>query len=207
MKYKVKGVHGNHPEVVFRCDACHETLSASLLEAGTDTNCPGCAAVLNVPATRERAEWKREMASRLREAASKQDARDTAKQQAEREAAEDRAERDARAKREANAEARRLQSRPAESIRAFAARGAMIRRATPWVLIGLSVLFAVLLIDIAGKVHLVDWPAGLAARVVVYVLSGTALVVGLVWLALLVAAAVCELLPFIASRGNGLQDD
>jgi len=201
MKYKVKGVQGNHPEVVFRCDACHETLSASLLEAGTDTNCPGCAAVLNVPATRERAEWKREMASRLREAASKQDVRDTAKQQAEREAAEDRAER------EANAEARRLQSRPAESIRAFAARGAMIRRATPGVLIGLSVLFAVLLIDIAVKVHLVDWPAGLAARVVVYVLSGTTLVVGLVWLALLVAAAVCELLPFIASRGNGSQDD
>jgi hypothetical protein len=205
MKYKVKGVHGDHPEVVFRCDACHETLSASLLEAGTDTNCPGCAAVLNVPATRERAEWKREMTSRLREAASKQDARDTAKQQAKQQAEREAAE--GRAQRQSRAEARSLQARPAESIRAYAAKGEMIRRATPWVVSGLSVLLAVLLLDIADKVNLAEWPAGLAARVVVYVLAGTTLLVGIIWLVLLVAAAVCELLSFIASNRNGSQDD
>ncbi|MDG1838205.1 MAG: hypothetical protein P8I91_05330 [Phycisphaerales bacterium] len=204
MKYKVKGLHGDHPEVVFRCDACHETLSASLLEAGTDTNCPGCAAVLNVPATRERAEWKRDMASRLREAATRQDAKDAAKQQAI--MLRDKKDAEARAQRQSRAEAR-IQTRPAESIRAYATKGVMIRRATPWVVSGLSVLLAVLLLDIADKVNLAEWPAGLAARVVVYVLAGTTLLIGIIWLAMVVAAAVCELLPFIASNGIRSHDD
>ena len=204
MKYKVKGLQGDHPEVVFRCDACHETLSASLLEAGTDTNCPGCAAVLNVPATRERAEWKRDMASRLREAATRQDAKDAAKQQAI--MLRDKKDAEARAQRQSRAEAR-IQTRPAESIGAYVTKGVMIRRATPWVVSGLSVLLAVLLLDIADKVNLAEWPAGLAARVVVYVLAGTTLLIGIIWLTLVVAAAVCELLPFIASNGIRSHDD
>jgi phage FluMu protein Com len=67
MQYKVKGSSRTHPVVQFRCDQCHSVLKALLAEAGAKMECPSCNVLVQVPGTRERAEWKRDRAAEARE--------------------------------------------------------------------------------------------------------------------------------------------
>ncbi len=72
MKYKVRGGSGPNPSVAFRCDQCHDTLVASLEEAGQATKCPSCGAMIDVPGSRERVEWKRARDDAERDARTRQ---------------------------------------------------------------------------------------------------------------------------------------
>ncbi len=70
MEYKVKGAHGDHPVVHFRCAQCHSGLKALLAEAGAKMECPSCQVPVQVPGMRARAEWKRDRAAANRARAS-----------------------------------------------------------------------------------------------------------------------------------------
>jgi hypothetical protein len=202
MQYKVKGIHGEHPEVVFRCEACHETLNASLLEAGTDTPCPGCGVVVTVPATRERAEWKRDNAARHREVEERLAAKEASKVKVKQDVAarQLQLQQEAASRQQAVAEVRAGSA--SDVYGAMQTMGRAIRISSVWVVLGLGLAIATALLDLATLFNLSEWPAGMVLRLVFYAVIGSATLLGFVWVLLVVASVVCETLPVLAKKAQ-----